>query len=306
MTQVGPPSRSLDARDHARRIAGAPISAEDWMVRALLALADALAAYHRHRVLHLQRLRRALTGGRPVILVGNHALDVVDPLLLVATIMRRLGVVPRFIAHEKGWFEVPVLRAFAERFHVLPSRRPEDTAEALRRDGFLMLYPGAIREAGMRSYWDEPYRLKWEGRTGFLRLALETDADVVFVAAVGSDEAYYQSRIPLPETLLGWVNGGDGSRYAGMRLMLGASGAHLIPGLFPLPVRLTHVISEPLEIGDRARAARNPAAFVELHERVWSECQSFLDRAVRARGRFTDVIDRTVRGVERYVHDLGL
>jgi 1-acyl-sn-glycerol-3-phosphate acyltransferase len=289
-----------------QRIAGAPIRSDDWTVRALLMLAGGLATYHRHRVLHLGRLQQVLGRGRRVILVGNHALDIVDPLLLVATIMQRLGVVPRFIAHEKGWFEIPLLREFATRFHVIPSRRPEDAAEALRHDGFLMLYPGAIREAGMRSYWDEPYRLKWAGRTGFLRLALEADAEIVFVAAVGSDEAYYQSRIPLPETLLRRVNGGDGRRYAGMRLRLGAFGAHLVPGIFPLPVRLTHVVAPPLDLGDRVRALHDPAAFARLHEWTWAECQAVLDRAVGARDRYTDVLDRTVRGIARSLHDLGL
>jgi hypothetical protein len=285
-------------------ISGAPISPDDWAVRALLTLADALAVYHRHEVLHLERLRSALSAGRPVVLVGNHALDVVDPLLLVATIVRRLAVVPRFIAHEKGWFETPLLRDFAARFHLLPSRRPQETAEALRRDGFLMLYPGGIREAGMRSYRDQPYRLQWEGRTGFLRLALETGAEVVFVAAVGSDEAYYQTRIALPEALLGWLNGGDRERYAGMRLRFGALGVHLVPGVFPLPVRLTHVVAEPLDLGDRARARQDPATFARLHERTWSQCQAFLDRAVGDRS--TDVLDRSVRAIVRRLYDLGL
>jgi acyltransferase-like protein len=131
-----------------------------------------------------------------VLLVGNHALDVVDPLLLLATVFRKLHRTPRFIGHENGWFRVPVLRDISARFNVIPSRRPEEAVAALRRDGFFMLYPGSVREAGMRSYRDEPYRLRWEGRSGFLRLALDAEADVVFVAALGNDEAYYQSGLP--------------------------------------------------------------------------------------------------------------
>lgn len=90
---------------------------------------------------------------------------------------------PHFIGHENGWFKVPVLRDIAARFQVIPSRRPEETVRELRRGGFLLLYPGSNREAAMRSYRDEPYRLKWEGCRGFLRLALEADAEIVFVAA---------------------------------------------------------------------------------------------------------------------------
>src|SRR5262249_58592539 len=99
------------------------------------------------------------------------------------------------------WFNVPVLREISARFQIIPSHRPEEAEAALRRDGFLMLYPGAIREAGMRSYRDEPYRLKWEGRTGFLRLALATAAAGVFAAALRRDAAYHQSVLPTPDTL---------------------------------------------------------------------------------------------------------
>jgi hypothetical protein len=121
----------------------------------------------------------------------------------------------------------------------------------------------------MRSHWDEPYRLKWEGRTGFLRLALATDAEVVFVAALSSDEAYYQSVLPTPETLIGLINGGDGPRYRGMPLTFGLLGMHLVPGLLPFPVRLTHVIAKPLDLGDRDRAQCDPEALTELHGHVW-------------------------------------
>ena len=290
----------------ADRVSGAPIDPDAWLTRAFLGLADVLGRYHRHQVVHLERLRRLLHSDRPVLLVGNHALDIVDPLLLLATIFRKLHRVPRFIGHQNGWFNVPVLREISARFQIVPSHRPEEAEAALRRDGFLMLYPGAIREAGMRSYRDEPYRLKWEGRMGFLRLALATDAEVVFVAALGSDEAYYQSVLPTPERLIGLINGGDGARYHGMRLRFGLLGIHLVPGLLPFPVRLTHVIAKPLDLGDRERAQRDPEALAELHGRVWDDCQRFLDRVVANRARYTDALDRSIRDAERLLERIGL
>jgi hypothetical protein len=297
---------ALRRRARAGRVSGAPIDLEAWPTRAFLALADVLGRYHRHQIVHLERLRRLLRSDRPVLLVGNHAIDIVDPLLLLATIFRTLHRVPRFIGHQNGWFNVPVLREISARFQIVPSHRPEEAEAALRRDGFLMLYPGAIREAGMRSYRDEPYRLKWEGRIGFLRLALATDAEVVFVAALGSDEAYYQSVLPTPETLISLINGGDGARYGGMRLRFGLLGMHLVPGLLPFPVRLTHVIAKPLDLGDRERAQRDPEALAELHGRVWNDCQRFLDRVVANRARYTDALDRSIRGAERRLQRMGL
>jgi 1-acyl-sn-glycerol-3-phosphate acyltransferase len=303
-----PPRRASRAARQPREVAplGVPIDPLGWPTRPFLAFASWLARYHRHRVVHLERLSRLFAEGRRVLLVGNHALDIVDPLLLLATVYRRLGRVPHFVGHENGWFRVPFLRDVAARYQVIPSRRPEETVAALRRDGFVMLYPGANREAALRSYRDEPYRLKWEGRLGFLRVALEADAEILFVAAVGCDEAYYQSRLPTSRAILALANAGDGDRYRGARLGFGLLGPHLVPGFLPLPVRLTHLLSRRLDLGDRERARRDPAALAELHARVWGECQSFLDAAVRQRGRHSDALDRAVRGAQGLLARLGV
>lgn len=285
---------------------GMSLDPADLVLQGGLRLADLLGRYHRHRVRHLERLAGLFERGRRVILVGNHALDIIDPMLLLATVYRRTGRLPRFIGHENGWFKLPVIRDFSRHFQVIPSRRFEETVEAVRRDGFLMLYPGGTRESGMRSYRDEPYVLRWQRRTGFLRVALEADADVVFVAAVGCDEAYYQSRLALPRALLRAVNGGDDRRYKGMRLRFGATGVHLLPGVFALPVRLTHVLSQPLDLGDRELARSDPEAFDELHERVCRECQGFLKGAVARRQRDSDWLDGGVRSAQRVLHHLGI
>ena len=55
----------------------------------------------------------------------------------------------------------------------------------------------------------------------------------------------------VPRALLRVANGGDDQRYKGMRLRFGAAGLHLFPGILPFPVRLTHVLSQPLDLGNR-------------------------------------------------------
>ena len=281
------------------------VDSNDWVTRSFLTLARLLARYHRHQVLHLGRLGAVLRRRR-VVVVGNHALDIVDPLLFLAAVHDRYGRVPRFIGHENGWFRVPVLRAIAARYGVIPSRQPEQAAAALTRDRFLMLYPGSNTEALMRSYRDEPYRLKWDNRLGFLRLALACEAEIVFVAAVGSEETYYQSRLPTPEVLIRLINAGDASRYRGAPLTFGLLGPHLLPGIFPFPVRITHVVSRPLVLGDRERALGDPVALRALHRAVWGECQAFLDAAIARRERYSNVADRAVRSGEGLLQRLGL
>lgn len=292
-----------------RRAGGTPgmaVDAGDWLLRGGVALAGALSRYHRHRVRHLDRLAGLFERGCRVVLVGNHALDIVDPLLLLAEVYRQTGRLPRFVGHENGWFRLPWVREFSRHFQVIPSRRPEETVAAVERDGFLMLYPGGVRESGLRRYRDEPYILKWQDRMGFLRVALETGAEVVFVAAVGSEEAYYQTTLPTPRVWLRALNAGDDLRYRNLGLRFGAAGAQLLPGVLPLPVRITHALSEPLDLGDRQRARSDPKALIELHTRLWDECQRFLDGAVALRRQDSDLLDLLIRSGQRVLQRIGI
>jgi 1-acyl-sn-glycerol-3-phosphate acyltransferase len=298
-----PTRRPARSRRRLEAPPGIPIASDDWLAAPFLAYARLFARYHRHRVVHLERVDALTRAGRRVVLVGNHVLDVLDPLLFTAAMLERCGRVPHFIGHENLIFGMPGIGHLARRYGMIPSRRMEETAAALEHDGLLMLYPGSGSEAARRVYREEPYRLRWDGRLGFLRLALRFDAELVFVAAIGIDEMYFQSRLATPEWLL-HLTGSE--RYSGARLQFGLLGPHLLPGFVPLPVRITHVVSEPLDLGDRAAARRSKHALHALHARVWAECQAFLDRQIAHRGRHSDWLDRGVRGTEALLQKLGL
>ncbi len=287
----------------AKSGAGIPLDRNDLVVRGMLAGARVLAAYHQHRVLHLERVGRLLHRDRRVVLVGNHVLDIVDPLLFTANLLERYGVVPHFIGHENLVFRSPLLRPLAERHGMIPSRRTKEAASALRRDGLLMLYPGSGSEAARRVYREEPYRLKWEGRFGFLRLALRYDAEIVFVAAIGIDEMYFQTSARVPRWVLRLFSS---ERYEGSRWQLGMLGPHVLPGVLPFPVQITHVVSPPLDLGDRQAARRSKSALRELHARVWRQSQNFLDAAVARREKEAPLLDRAIRAGERLLEKAGI
>lgn len=280
-----------------------PLDRDDPVVRLFLAYTRVLARYHRHRVLHLERLGSLLRKGRRVVLVGNHALDVLDPLLFTAALIDRYGRLPHFIGHENLIFRFPGLGELARRYGMIPSRRMRETAAVLRTTGLLMLYPGSGSEAARRSYRDQPYRLVWEKRLGFLQLALRYDAEVLFVAAVGIDEMYYQSSLRIPTWLLRLFSA---ERYEGSRMQFGVLGPHLAPTVLPFPVQITHVVSKPLDLGDRDAARRSRAALVRLHRRVVAECQALLDEAVSQRERDAPLLDRAIRGGERIAQRIGI
>lgn len=284
-------------------VAFRPFDDRHWANRAMIGIGDALRIYHRHRVEGLEHLRTALATGRPVVLVGNHCLDLVDPLMLNVAVYRDLGRVLRYIGHGNLFFTLPILRTLAPIWGLIPNRHVELADTVLREERALMLYPGSGTEAILRSYRREPYRLKWFGKLGFVELAARHHAELLFVAGVGIDELYYQTNVPTPATLVRVTNAGDDAYYRGARIQLGAAGPHLFPGIAPLPVRVTHVISPPLALdpmldpGDRGAVERAQLA-------LWSECQAFLDRAIAARR--SDPVDAICRGGIALLHRLRI
>jgi 1-acyl-sn-glycerol-3-phosphate acyltransferase len=274
-----------------------------WANRAMLRLGDALRGYHRHRVEGIEHLRGALATGRPVVLVGNHCMDIVDPLMLNVAVYRELGRALRFIGHGNLFFTLPVLRTLAPIWGLIPNRHAELADTVLREEQALMLYPGSGTEAILRSYRREPYRLKWFGKLGFVELAVRHRATMLFVAGIGIDELYYQTNVPTPSALVRATNAGDDAYYRGARIQLGAAGPHLLPGVVPLPVRVTHVISPPLAIDPELDPSDRPA-LERAQLTLWRACQRFLDRALAA--RHSDALDAMCRRGMEVLHRIGI
>jgi 1-acyl-sn-glycerol-3-phosphate acyltransferase len=272
--------------------------------QATLRFGDTLRVYHRHRVRGLRNLRKAFDAGRPVLLVGNHCMDIVDPLMLTVAVYRETGRVLRFIAHSEFFFKLPLIRSLARSWGCVPNQSRPSADVVLRNDGLLVIYPGGVSEALLRSYREEPYRLKWAGRFGFIELALRHRATLLFVSAVGIDELYYQTRLPIPPLALHYTTG-NASRYSGARFGLGLGGLHMFPGLLPLPVQVTHVISPPLVL-DHDVDVWDREAVERMHADVWAACQRMLKSSIGRRGRDSDRIDSICRSVLRGFQAVGI
>ncbi len=276
-----------------------------WVNKVMRSAGEGLRRYHRHRVRGIEHLTTALDAGRPVVLVGNHCLDLVDPLMLTVAVYGDTGHLLRFIAHGNLFFSIPGLRTLAPMWGLIPNRDMALADHVLANDRALMLYPGSGTEAILRCYRREPYRLKWHGKTGFVRLAARHRASVLFVAGLGIDELYYQTNIRMPAVAMRYGNAGDDAYYRGARVQLGAAGVHLVPGVLPLPVRVTHVVSPPLDLAPDLDPD-DDAAVEAAQVRLWAESQAFLDTAVAARERDSDPLDRSCRRAMRWLERIGV
>ncbi|HEY6005909.1 MAG TPA: 1-acyl-sn-glycerol-3-phosphate acyltransferase [Anaeromyxobacter sp.] len=210
--------------------------------RALVALARALRLWFRPTVSGLDRVPR----DRPVVYVGKHPRG----WLYLETIL--LG----WLAFGDG--RRPPFRTLQAR-GTLPQRTPglawirrnvgsiDATSAAARaalgRGESVLVFPGGAREAK-----GPPDRIRWEGRSGFARIAAEARAPIVPFAIGGAD------------------------RQHPLCLRLGRRHSLWLPPL-PLPVRIDVRFGAPIPPplpGDReaiasaaARAAREAQALLE-------------------------------------------
>jgi 1-acyl-sn-glycerol-3-phosphate acyltransferase len=130
----------------------------------------------------------------PVLLVGNHSGGNMTPDTQVFTLAftTYFGVERRFhqLAHNLV-LSMPGLSILRKYGTVAASH--ENARTALRKGAAVLVYPGGDYEVHRPSW--ERHRIDFDGRKGFIRLALAEDVPIVPVVAVGGQEtALFLSR----------------------------------------------------------------------------------------------------------------
>ncbi|HEY2441420.1 MAG TPA: lysophospholipid acyltransferase family protein, partial [Solirubrobacteraceae bacterium] len=130
----------------------------------------------------------------PVLLVGNHSGGNMLPDTLVFTLAFNtyFGVERAFyqLAHNLV-LAMPALGSLRKFGTVAAS--PGNARKALRSGAALLVYPGGDYEVH-RPFWQRN-RVDFDGRTGFIRLALQENVAIVPVVSIGGQEtALFLSR----------------------------------------------------------------------------------------------------------------
>ncbi|HEU5023946.1 MAG TPA: lysophospholipid acyltransferase family protein [Spirillospora sp.] len=201
----------------------------------------------------------------PALLVGNHTVyGVVDAPLIFFEIHRRRGVWVRSLADHAHW-RIPGWRTVMDMGGSVDGTR--DNCRALLRDGqMVVVFPGGAREA-TRDRADR-YRLQWEGRLGFARLAVEAGCPIIPFGSVGVEEMFTTvldpgSPLLAPARLLGRAVLGE----RGMRddvLMPVSRGVGPTP--IPRPQRLYFGFGEPIDTALWAGRADDDRAAAEVRD----------------------------------------
>ena len=188
----------------------------------------------------------------PVLLVGNHSggTMIADTFVFAQAFYDHFGPRRQFhqLAHDM-LFKVPGARALVQRYGTIPAS-PENMKRALDRDAALLVYPGGDHET-YRPSW-ESSEVGFDGRTGFVGLALEHDVPVVPVVAIGGQETgLFLGRGRRVATAL-QLN--RLLRIKVVPLVIGPPfGVTVLdlPGRIPLPSKITIRVLSPIDLRDR-------------------------------------------------------
>src|SRR5436309_10448671 len=168
----GQPSDPFDARD------------PDYIRATVPAMGAVCKTYLRGEVSGLEHI----PAEGPVLLVGNHSggTMIADSFVFSQAFYERFGANRLFhqLAHDLV-FKMPGLRTLVQRWGTVPAS-PDNMRRALDRGAALLVYPGGDLET-FRPSW-QTSDIRFDGRMGFVRLALQHDVPIVPVVALGGQE----------------------------------------------------------------------------------------------------------------------
>ncbi|MEC3914696.1 lysophospholipid acyltransferase family protein [Nocardia sp. CDC160] len=227
----------------------------------------------------------------PVLLVGNHSLaGGTDAPLLAHEILVKRDRLVRGLA-ENVLIDVPGLRDVLQRWGIVRGNRHNCTT-LLEQGEAVAVFPGGGREA-MRGK-GQKYKLLWEGRTGFAKMAIQTGAPIVPTAMVGGDDIYdivFDGDHPVMLPLRKAVEGLGLRSNLTPPLIRG-----LGPTLVPKPERFYYALGTPIDTSPWRDAEDLEAAATDLQVVVKKALEEELDflLAERDRDRGRSLLGRTL------------
>ncbi|WP_067482292.1 lysophospholipid acyltransferase family protein [Actinomadura hibisca] len=212
----------------------------------------------------------------PALLVGNHTVyGVVDAPLVFFEIHRRRGVWVRSLADHVHW-QIPGWRTVMDLGGSVDGTR--DNCRALLRAGqMVVVFPGGAREA--TRHRDDRYRLQWDGRLGFARLAVEAGCPIVPFGSVGAEEMFTpvldpDSPLLAPARALGRAVLGERGRRDDVMVPI-SRGIGLSP--IPRPQRLYYGFGRPIDTTPWQGRADDDLAVTEVRDLARKAVQEIVD-----------------------------
>jgi 1-acyl-sn-glycerol-3-phosphate acyltransferase len=234
------------------------------LVKSVLPVLQAIRLYHRHEVVGMERMPLKSR----VLVVVNHSLATYDITLLMTAFYVELKRLPRPLI-DRLFFKIPYLGDLTQHFGAVQGS-PEAARQLLESDEIVTVAPGGMKEALRPS--SERYQIRWEKRYGFVKLAMETRSPVVLAACPKADDLYDVYENPVTD-------------YFYKRFKVPVFLARgLGPTPLPRPVKLVHLLSEPMEPPEPGTTEREHEKRAKIfHARLVKRMHELIGEAIQYR-----------------------
>jgi 1-acyl-sn-glycerol-3-phosphate acyltransferase len=138
--------------------------------------------YHRASISGIENI----PASGAAVIVSNHGRLDFDMFILAKLIWDHRRRFPRIMA-DRIWSKVPLIRSLFQSLGAVEGNRT-NAIDLLRKKQIVLTYPGGVREIMSGRYGRE--HLRWEGRTGFAKVALATQAPVIPIASLGVNNGF--------------------------------------------------------------------------------------------------------------------
>lgn len=124
---------------------------------------------------------------RPALYVGNHTVfGLTDGVFLGVELYLQKDVHLRTLVDELH-MEIPLWRDIVQKIGFVKGSRENCTA-LMEEGAHILVFPGGRREICKTK--GKAYKLRWENRYGFVKMAIAHGYDIIPVAGVGGEETY--------------------------------------------------------------------------------------------------------------------
>jgi 1-acyl-sn-glycerol-3-phosphate acyltransferase len=230
----GPEVAPVAVMDHPPRVRA--------LKRVLRAVADGI-----HPVVDLWRpyidgLSNLPADGR-FLLVGNHTqMGSAETFLIPYAVRREIGVRVRPLA-DRQFAQMRGLPGDLLAAYGGVVGAPDTARELMRHDQTILVFPGGGRE--IPKFKGEEYTLRWQGRSGFARIAVENGYPIVPVGLVGGDDVYRS--LTSRDSAWGRFSQAMSSRFGGRDDMAIPLLRGVGPTLIPRPERMYLRFGTPID-----------------------------------------------------------
>jgi 1-acyl-sn-glycerol-3-phosphate acyltransferase len=254
-----------------------------------------LKQYFRYEIRGQEKLDSLSASKSPYLLLGNHSVNFIDPLLLIHSLYDRFKVAPSPIGYSSFLLENPIMRGFADKYDIISHKDFRKISTTLKNKKSILAYPGGYEEGVLRNFTEEPYKLKWREKIGLIKIIVNHNIPIVFVAKIGADELVTQSNaVKMPSI---------SRKIFGMVDEIFEEALQMWTVAIHPPIKVTHIITDPIypsQFLSKKGKCMTKEEELESLQKLEEICQLRLDHFVENRHLLEDDIDKFIK---KFIND---